>query len=206
MLSKRLSKALSYIDKTKYFYDLCCDHGMLGMAVLENDLAEHVIFNDQVPHIIDNLKTSLSSYITKSIAFETKPCQKIKFKPNSTICILGVGCNTIHKLLEAIDNEQTLIISTHTRPLLLRQKLQSLGLNLIKEDLICENGKYYEILKLTTYGDHSVPLIGNFKKSEGYRKYLNDLAQYYKLKVTHENNSISKEILKIIKSKQKEFQ
>ena len=206
MLSKRLSKALSFVDQTDTFYDLCCDHGYLGKAVYEANLANELVFNDQVPQIIDKLKDSLSAYITIPVKFEVKSCTKIKFSNNSTISILGVGCNTIFKLLENLNGKHNLIISSHTRPLLLRRKLQDLKYKLIDEALIKENGKFYEILKLSTYETGLVPQIGNFALDEDYKEYLAKLSKYYQNKVTHENNSISKEILKIIRSKQKEFQ
>lgn len=210
-LSKRIASIINLTSANQYIYDLCCDHGEIGLGIYEkfktNPEFKELIFNDQVSSICSKLKdkiTSIYSYIPKDMNIQEGPCGLIDFKENSTIVIVGVGYDTVKSILDKLPKHAELIISSHTKPLEMRQLLSS-KLKLKEELLVYENKQFYEILKLDTYAGQEIPKIGNFTKNEQYQLYLEQLASHFKLKATYGNDTFSKEILKIIELKQKEF-
>jgi tRNA (adenine22-N1)-methyltransferase len=206
MHSNRLTKIISMVEPCEVFYDLCCDHGKIGKSIIEQNKAKKVIFNDQVKHIIDKLRDELSAYITSDVNFLSKPCENIDIIDKSTVCIVGVGYETILKFLKNNKNKKLeLIISSHTKPIELREFLINQQYHLKSEELLQENGHFYEILNLNTYNEPNISILGHFKQNNASKKYFEKLSNYYLTKVTHQNDSKSKEILKKIREKQKEF-
>jgi len=206
MQSKRLRVVYNLIPNTDAFYDLCCDHGQLGIEVLKNKDVKHVYFNDVVESICIGLINKLkASYITNAYSILNCACENIEFKKESTISIVGVGYHTIIRLLENIANNQTLIISSHTKTLELRHFLNNGHYRLLEERLVEENGHIYEVLKIDTYHKEQINLIGNYPKNSIFKSFLEKNYHFYEPKVTYGNHSLSKDILNMINDKQKEF-
>lgn len=207
MLSERLKSIIQLIEPTDVVYDLCCDHGDIGISAYESELAKNVYFNDQVADIIKRLKfkiTNLYSYIPEGIFFEEKPAQLIKYKNNSTILLVGIGYDTIIKVLEQIPNDSTLIVCSHTKPIELRNYLKN-RFKLIDELLIEENAQFYEILKIHRFRGKQLQIMGNYQNDAKFSRYLANLKPHYERKAKLGNDAFSKEILNIILLKQKEF-
>ena len=195
------------VDHCDSFYDLCCDHGMIGLGVYQRDKTKHLYLNDQVKSICDKLKykiESIYSYIPSQISLINKPCETIKFVNNSTICIAGVGYDTIIRILENVPKDAQLIISSHTKQQKLRHHLIS-RFKLLEERLVYEGGRFYEILKLNSYEGEVLSLLGNFPIDSNFKAYLEQIHRFHATKLRYGNDSFSKEILKYIVDKQKEF-
>lgn len=205
--SNRLKTIASLVSESENIYDLCCDHGNIGLYLYQKKLCKYLYLNDQVDTICQDLEFKIKnvySYIPSDVFILKKPCQTIKFKENSNIILVGVGINTIEPVLTNIPRNCELILSSHTKPIELRAKLNP-KFSLISEHLIQENGQFYEVLKLTTYRDAEIPLIGSFEKNSVFQAYLENLKLHYQRKATLGNDTVSKEILKYIALKQKEF-
>ncbi|MFK8137106.1 MAG: SAM-dependent methyltransferase [Bdellovibrionales bacterium] len=89
------------------FYDLCCDHGFIGIEALKRENFKRVIFIDQVSEIIDRLVVRFE----KSIQWIPKQseylflCQdviEIEFSIHGTLVIAGVGGQLILKTLKGL--------------------------------------------------------------------------------------------------------
>lgn len=206
-LSKRLKTIIDLVEPCELVYDLCCDHGLIGLNIYSNKISKNVIFNDQVDSIINKLEDKICdiySYIPLGIDFLKKPAKEIKFKNKSTIVLVGIGYGTIIRILPKIPQDCIIILSSHTKALELRSYLNN-KYELLDEVLVEENDKYYEILKISTSNQSMISDIGNFPKNEVLQSYLLQLHDHHQKKASLGNDAFSKEILKSILLKQKEF-
>ena len=104
-LRKRLSYVLNLIKNDyDHIYDTCCDHGHLGINLLNNHQST-IHFVDCVPHIIKSLEDHLndlnfdkSRYTTQTISAQN--LNILEGKNLVTIC--GVGGDTAQSIIEEI--------------------------------------------------------------------------------------------------------
>ncbi len=108
-LSQRLNTALEQALPEKEFWDICCDHGILGIHALRSQNFLEVNFVDQVPDIMHRLEEKIRKYIEKlnsaegSIAkmnFYTSPAELLQIPLKGNICVLGVGAEKINFILQ----------------------------------------------------------------------------------------------------------
>jgi len=90
-----MTRLSEIVELTKYyrqrvvcFYDLFCDHGKVGQALLGED--KQIYFNDKRIHLIDSLKEANSSH-EKNCHYLAKEAQDITFVQDSFIIAAGVG-------------------------------------------------------------------------------------------------------------------
>lgn len=122
-LSERLMTVYENLLPEKDVWDICCDHGYLGMAAYKNANFTHVYFVDRVPEIVDRLKNQFQKSIfkTDSVLKTTFICsagQDINTNVTGTICITGVGGLSVFKILDALSkknylNADRLILGPH---------------------------------------------------------------------------------------------
>ena len=121
------------------FWDLCCDHGYVGIGALESGRFSEVNFVDQVSHIIERLEILLNQHFlgTKVDQYHCYAIDAMKIEKElfGTILIAGVGGLTISNILEQLFESKKLkakrlILSPHTDELYLRNYLHSIGFQL----------------------------------------------------------------------------
>jgi len=120
-LSARLSAALENSKTGLPLWDICCDHGQLGLQALQNGNFSEVHFVDQVPHIIqklENLVRRKQTSETPESYFYTQPAENLSRSVSGSVCILGVGGQKIEKILREWDirgqlQAERLILSPH---------------------------------------------------------------------------------------------
>lgn len=171
-LSQRILNFSSFYHGEAYVYDLCCDHGLIGINVAQKgirnrDLKE-VIFNDQILAITDRLKLTLKDSDIPSAFYSllTQPAQSIKIETqNNFIIIAGIGGELMIKVLAHL-NEQTLkdtklILCPHNNYFKVRDfVINKTSFGILKDDLIFENKVFYEYLYLTS--DQSLKARNDF--------------------------------------------
>lgn len=114
-ISRRLEAALSYVVPNGDLWDICCDHGLLGLAAANRELAKQVYFVDQAPHLIQALPR-IENGIYLSL-----PGEEIQQIIKGTVVILGVGDFTIQKILRSLQGQGLLqagrlILGPHKNP------------------------------------------------------------------------------------------
>lgn len=100
--SKRLQTILDHSIHGLPFWDLCCDHGLLGEQALKQNLASVVHFNDQVEHIMNSLIVRMQG-VEGKVVFHLKPAEMIDQEITGNLAIAGVGGNTLVKILKTLD-------------------------------------------------------------------------------------------------------
>lgn len=122
-LTSRMKTFIDHSIKDEPLWDICCDHGYVGIKALETSAFSEVHFVDQVPHIMERLETLIKQY------WRIKPHHKyflhlmsgenIENDIHGTMLVAGVGGLTIKTIVSTlIKNERLfarrLLLSPHT--------------------------------------------------------------------------------------------
>ncbi len=166
-MTPRLKTILRYVRGDVPPYDLCCDHGLLGLSAWEErDLPQlHLI--DQSPRVMQKLQGNLLHRGLASeprIKLQTLPAEQLTLPFESCdIVIAGVGVQTMIDIMAAIFSEglsqHRLILGCQQKTQELRFYLRRRGFKLVDEDVVLENGRFREILVLEGQGEE-VTLYG----------------------------------------------
>lgn len=131
-LSTRMKSFLEHALKGQPLWDVCCDHGYVGIKALESSEFLEVHFVDQVPHIMQRLEMLLKQ--SWKIKSEHKyflyllPAEAIEGEVHGTLLIAGVGGLTIKTIVSTLIANQKLkahrlLLSPHTDEKVLIQYL-----------------------------------------------------------------------------------
>lgn len=103
-LSPRLQALLDLALPGQPLWDICCDHGLLGLKAIEMGSFPEVHFVDQVPHIIRNLAIRLVDFEPDNEVIECHLCagQDIPIPVKGSVVIAGVGAQTILDILTGL--------------------------------------------------------------------------------------------------------
>lgn len=164
-LGRRLQALHECVPDNRYdtIWDCCCDHGSLGMALIQNQKAKRVVFNDIVPALINALESKLIKHFPTE-CWQTSTADLLTLKLESStdrtlIIIAGVGGELTARFIRTIvknnPNHQLDFLLCPVRDLYtLRTTLLELDLCLINEKLVKENKRMYEILWVSNSSDN----------------------------------------------------
>ncbi len=169
-MKKRLKDITDTIDdEYKEIWDTCCDHGKLGLSLLQNSDVDKVHFVDCVPGIMNVLKSKLETrglLESSRIELHTMSAEEIKLSDaKSLICICGVGGETAVEIIQGLlkNNSLTnhdLILCVQYKTPILRKFLIASGFRVQKEKL-CFEGKWaHEIMNISLGRGQEIDLIG----------------------------------------------
>jgi tRNA (adenine22-N1)-methyltransferase len=82
------------------FWDICCDHGLLGESAMLSAQYSRVHFVDRVPHIIASLKVRLGD-LPESSRIVLSDAADLEEVIRGTVCIAGVGGHNLIKILSS---------------------------------------------------------------------------------------------------------
>lgn len=148
MISNRLKSLVKYINKTDSVIDIGCDHALLDIYLVKNNIINKCIVSDvslnALNQGIDNIeKYNLNNYI------ETRCGNGLEVLNDSdninTIIISGMGTNTILDILnnDYLKNINKLVIQSNKDYYMLRKEIVKLGFIINKEEVIEDNDKIY---------------------------------------------------------------
>lgn len=164
-LSKRLTQIESMVTEPyQHIWDCCCDHGLLGAALLSRSAAPYIHFVDRVPELMHTLESRLNQFHPKNavpksqwqlhcIDVSALPLQE--FNGKHLIIIAGVGGDLMGEFINAIyEKNPGLTIDFLLCPIhhqfTLRQQLIQHDFSLKTESLLIDNQRFYEILLVST--------------------------------------------------------
>lgn len=169
-LGKRL-QALDAMVAAGYdqIWDGCCDHGLLGAALLARGAAPLIHFVDLVPPLMHQLEQRLQRHFPPAAAtaddggpsrwqVHCRDLTSLRLDGaggRQLLIIAGVGGDLMARMVEGLwrhnrhcDFDLLLCPANHAYNL--RAQLIALGLGLKGEQLVADNRRYYELLLLTT--------------------------------------------------------
>jgi len=150
-LSKRLSTAASYVRSGAFVADIGTDHAYLPIHLVLRGIAVGAVASDINSGPIQKARENISKYsLCEKIHTEIADgLSKIEKYCPTDILICGMGGELIAKILEAseyVKNESIrLILQPMTSAFELREYL-SKGFSTIAENVVCEDGKIYQII------------------------------------------------------------
>lgn len=153
-LSKRLKAIAEYVGKTDKIADIGTDHAFLPIYLVQNSLVKSAIAMDirkgplekarlhiKESGLDDLIETRLSDGMKKLLPSEV-----------DTVVIAGLGGNLMINILEAAKFLKPFlknyILSPHSEWDLVRKYLLENSYDIVSEDMIKDEGKYYIILKV----------------------------------------------------------
>lgn len=175
-LSHRLAElqfiVLTAQEKSPYdhIWDCCCDHGYLGISLLNalrsnksGSKTSQIHFVDIVSHLIEQLNESLSAYALDpsktdlsstpwhTHCLDTRDIPLNQHQGKHLVIIAGVGGVQTQEFIQQLCNNNpnqafdVLLCPVH-QLYPLRSTLNTQGFGLIEEHLIKENKRYYEVI------------------------------------------------------------
>lgn len=149
----------------EHIWDCCCDHGLLGAALISRQAAPCIHFVDAVPALMHQLKNKLVQFFPEKVELISRSqwqvhCMDVsrlslqKFSGKHLVIIAGIGGDLMAELVQAIYQNNTtadydfLLCPVHHQ-YTLRQQLIQLDFSLQTEALIVENERYYEALLIS---------------------------------------------------------
>lgn len=206
-LSLRLSSLRKHYSHEKHVWDIGCDHGLLGLSFVQEEAVTEINLVDPSELVVNELKKKLlDSYITNSnnIKIHHKKGQELNISSNENcIFIAGMGGKEMGQIIRhltgQLDKTSRFIISPHKSILELRELLRELPLSLLNEEVIQDEGRFYQVIclvpskdgeKVSLYGEgvwkgeageryrlHTLEYLKNHrdKASQSFAQYLKDL-------------------------------
>lgn len=148
MLSLRLSSLTKFINYNDKIIDIGCDHALLDIFLVENDLVKSMIVSDINEYALKSgIKNIESHGLTEKIdARLGDGLNVLTDKDNiNTVIISGMGTNSIIKILSSdyLKKINKLIIQSNNDHTLLRKNITELGFIIKNEEYFQDNNKNY---------------------------------------------------------------
>lgn len=152
-------------------WDCCCDHGLLGMSLLNAGYADEVIFVD----VLENIMTSLTDRLVQDFPqnqyrWQVR-CDDIKniVVPNADsqlFIIAGVGPHQTIEFIDSLcasapDTAFDLLICSVHGSYSVRQTLINQGYRLKAERIICDKNRFYEAIYVSKSADQTLVDTGS---------------------------------------------
>ena len=193
-LGKRLAAVESAVSgHYDHIWDCCCDHGLLGFRLLNQDKASHIHFVDIVPQLLFDIEEKLSRFYqgknrwhvhcldVANLPLKNYPTEK------HLIIIAGIGgqllIDLLDKLLSVVGNMNVeFILSPVHHNYQLRQFLNQQKCALIDEFIVAENERFYEVIHIDNVEGKDVSLVGDKMwdfDSPLHQSYLQQTINHY---------------------------
>lgn len=210
-ISQRLQHINTLINAPyDHIWDCCCDHGLLGAALLKRKAARNIHFVDVVPNLMLEVKhklqrfypdteleqqsTLLCSSLNEAQSYWQVHCADVakldlaEKSQRQLIIIAGVGGDLTIELVQQIierhpQHSLEFILCPVHHIYKVRTAMQKLGLGLVDEHLMQENKRFYEILYLSTTSQIPLTSVGSAMwdlERELDRDYLQKSLKHYR--------------------------
>lgn len=156
-LSKRLSRINDLVaDGYTHIWDCCCDHGLLGAALIERKASPNIHLVDIVPDLVAQVDEKLcaaypahSNWQTHCLDASELPISEHEGK--HLVIIAGVGGDLTQEIVRNLynanpDADIDFLLCPIRQHFSLRTALRSLDFHLKKECLVEENRLIYELI------------------------------------------------------------
>lgn len=153
ILSKRLKAVADMVTPNQVVADIGCDHAYLPIYLVKNKIAPFVFacdVNDGPVRIAkDNVaQVELNDYIK---CLKGDGLAPVIDKDIQTVIIAGMGGRLMMRILsegkELLKRVKEIVLEPQSEVSQLRFFLEKNGYCIVSEDMVCEDGKFYPIMK-----------------------------------------------------------
>jgi len=185
-INNRLLKISDFISSLDKVIDIGCDHGLLGIYLVLNKNVSKMVSSDLNELPLNKAKDNVLKYnLDSKIELRLGNGLECVSDDLDTVIISGMGGLTINEILKDIGkypNVKKLVISPNTDFAETRKVITKLGFNLINEQIVYENKKYYLV---SCYekgkGKRINYMFGKLSNDENTRNYYNYLIKQNKI-------------------------
>ncbi len=160
-LSPRLLACCSFVQPGARVADIGCDHGYLGIHLLENNIADFVYAADINEGPLQSAVANSKKYglQDKMRFFLSDGVQAVPHDFDTLVCA-GMGADTMISILDAApwlkDNRYRLILQCQSKAHCLRKYLSDTGYRILEETAL-RDGRFLYTVMVVTY-DPGAPL------------------------------------------------
>ena len=148
MIDERLKSLVKYVDKKDNIIDVGCDHALLDIYLVQNNITDSVIVSDISNNALQQGINNIKKYNLDD-RIDVRCGNGLEVLNNeddiNTIIISGMGTNTILDILNNnyLSKVNKLIIQSNKDYYLLRSGVNKLGFIISNEEVIVVNNKLY---------------------------------------------------------------
>lgn len=195
-LGKRLSQLANMIEKRySIIWDCCCDHGLLGMWLLQKEIADRVVFVDVLSHQMALLEQDLQQCFPADNYNWQVLCQDLRevqvpIAAPQLFVIAGVGGDKTIEFINSLGAAtkgqpfDLLVCSVHGN-YQVRSRLIEQGFSLLEEQIIFENKRFYEAIYVSSNSGQHISSTGSSMwhwSNPNHHSYLNKVLVHYRKK------------------------
>lgn len=153
-LSKRLTIIASHVDKCNSVADIGTDHGYIPIYLVKKGICNKTIASDINKGPIEKAKLNVSfEGLSNKVKCLLGPgLEPLKLGEVDGVVLAGMGGNLTRDILlndmDKVKLYDFLILQPAQNPEVLREYLYKNNFTIIDEDLIKDEGKYYELFKV----------------------------------------------------------
>lgn len=152
-ISERLLACCNFVAKGDRVADIGCDHGYLGIHLLTNCIASHMIESDVAPGPLESAQRNAKKFgVESAMTFCLSDGVKDIPRDFDTLVCAGMGGDTMVHILSAapwLKNKQyRLILQCQSKTPMLRQYLSENGWRITEESVLKEGKFLYTVMEV----------------------------------------------------------
>ena len=163
-LSKRLKRIAEHVDKCESVADIGTDHGYIPIYLVKEGICEKAIASDINKGPIEKAKVNVAfEGVSNKVKCLLGPgLNPLKVGEVNGVILAGMGGNLTRDILladmEKVKKYDFIILQPAQNPEVLREFLYKNDYEIIDEDLIKDEGRFYELFKVK-YNENSEKLV-----------------------------------------------
>ena len=158
LLSDRMQAVAGLVEPCGVIADIGCDHGYVAMELIRRHVCDKVIAMDINQGPLEQAKSNIrdygmQEYIETRLSDGTQAL--LQGEADGIVCAGMGGRLVIHILTEGrelVQGMQQLILQPQSEIQEVRSFLRNAGYQIDREDMVCEDGKYYPMMHVVTAG------------------------------------------------------
>lgn len=162
-LSKRLSAVASMVTKGNRLVDVGCDHGYLPLYLYLNKKIPSAIAMDVRPGPLSRAREHIAEYGLEKYIETRLSDGLLALSPGEgdTLTIAGMGGPLMERILtakeEVRESFRELILQPQSDIPHFRRFLREIGWEIVEEEIVLEDGKFYPMMKAVRGENRTVP-------------------------------------------------
>ena len=174
MLKKRLMAIANLVKKDAIVVDVGTDHAYLPIYLSQNKIAKKIIATDISQNALDGAQKNIEKANIKDITLICTDGLNGIETIYDTLIISGMGASRIIGILDNHNLPDNIILSANNDYYKLRKYMNKIGYKIVKEIVVLENEKYYDIISYEKGKERlaNIKLKYGISKDKNYYKYL----------------------------------
>ncbi len=176
-LSKRLESIVNFIEVDDSLVDVGCDHGLLSIYLVKNELAKKVIASDINANALSSAIKNIDAQGLEIPTVLSDGLISVDLTGINTLVISGMGTSTIKHILNdenKLKKINKIVTQSNNDHEMLRQYMNDIGYYLDNELYVFDKGKWYVtscFIKSDKKNSKSVIKYG-LLNNDSYNNYL----------------------------------